>query len=124
MGVQKLTEQEISAELAKLKGWSIQQGKLHRTFECKDFVHAFGFMTSVALAAEAMGHHPDWSNSWNKVVVDLSTHSVGGLSMTTPKNSADDQPGFGTQHRSSSIKSVPATGLKRYGSIWRQPSER
>ncbi len=80
MGVQKLTEQEISAELAKLKGWSIQHGKLHRTFECKDFVHAFGFMTSVALAAEAMGHHPDWSNSWNKVVVDLSTHSVGGLS--------------------------------------------
>jgi len=73
MGVQKLTEQEISAELAALKGWSIQNGKLHRAFECKDFVHAFGFMTSVALTAEAMGHHPDWSNSWNKVTVDLST---------------------------------------------------
>jgi len=79
-GVQKLTEQEISAELAALKGWSIQNGKLHRAFECKDFVHAFGFMTSVALTAEAMGHHPDWSNSWNKVTVDLSTHSVSGLS--------------------------------------------
>ena len=80
MGVQKLTEQEISAELARLKGWSIEQGKLHRTFEFKDFVRAFGFMTSVALAAEAMGHHPDWSNSWNKVTINLSTHSVGGLS--------------------------------------------
>jgi 4a-hydroxytetrahydrobiopterin dehydratase len=80
MGAQKLSEKEISAEVAKLRGWSIEQGKLHRTFECRDFVHAFGFMTSVALAAEAMGHHPDWSNSWNKVTVDLSTHSVGGLS--------------------------------------------
>ncbi len=80
MGAQKLTEQEISAGLAKLEGWSLQQGKLHRTFECKDFVDAFGFMTRVALAAEAMGHHPDWSNSWNKVTVELSTHSVGGLS--------------------------------------------
>ena len=80
MGVQKLTEQELSAELAKLKGWSIQQGKLHRTFECRDFVHAFGFMTGVALTAEAMGHHPEWSNVWNKVTVDLSTHSIGGIS--------------------------------------------
>ena len=80
MGVQKLSEQEIAAELTKLTGWSIQQGKLHRAFQCKDFVQAFGFMTSVALAAEAMRHHPDWSNSWNKVIVDLTTHSIGGLS--------------------------------------------
>ncbi len=80
MSVQKLTEREIAAELAKLKGWKIEQGKLRRVFEFKDFARAFGFMTSVALAAEAMGHHPDWSNSWNKVSIDLSTHSVGGLS--------------------------------------------
>lgn len=80
MSIQKLTEGEILAELAKLKGWKVEQGKLHRTFEFKDFVQAFGFMTRVALVAEAMGHHPDWSNSWNKVSIDLSTHSVGGLS--------------------------------------------
>ena len=80
MAVQKLTEQEISAALARLKGWSIERGKLHRAFECRDFIHAFGFMTSVALAAEAMGHHPEWSNVWNKVTIDLSTHSIGGLS--------------------------------------------
>ena len=80
MAVQKLAEQEIAAGLAPLKGWTIEQGKLHRTFEFKDFVQAFGFMTSVALAAEAMNHHPDWSNSWNKVTIDLMTHSVGGLS--------------------------------------------
>ncbi len=80
MAVKKLSDKEIAAELARLKGWSVQQGKLHRTFEFRDFVHAFGFMASVALAAEAMGHHPDWSNSWNKVTIELSTHSVGGLS--------------------------------------------
>ncbi len=79
MGVPTLTDQEIAAGVAKLKGWSIQQGKLHRVFECRDFIHAFGFMTSVALAAEAMNHHPDWSNSWNKVTVDLRTHSANGL---------------------------------------------
>lgn len=80
MAVEKLSEKEIAAELAKLKGWTVQAGKLHRTFEFADFVHAFGFMASVALAAEAMNHHPDWSNVWNKVTVDLYTHSLGGIS--------------------------------------------
>jgi len=75
----KLSEQEITAELAKLPGWSIERGNLHRTFEFRDFPQAFAFMTRVALAAEKMDHHPDWSNSWNKVVIDLNTHSAGGL---------------------------------------------
>jgi 4a-hydroxytetrahydrobiopterin dehydratase len=79
MAVTKLSETEIAAELAKLKGWSAEKGILHRVFEFKDFSAAFGFMTRAALAAEKMDHHPDWSNSWNKVTVDLSTHSAGGL---------------------------------------------
>jgi 4a-hydroxytetrahydrobiopterin dehydratase len=79
MGATKLNDQEIAASLAKLPGWSIERGNLHRAFEFRDFVQAFQFMTGVALAAEAMNHHPDWSNSWNKVVIDLSTHSAGGL---------------------------------------------
>ena len=79
MSRQKLSEPEIAAELAKLPGWTYEGGKLHRVFTCRDFAHAFGFMTSVALAAEAMNHHPDWSNSWNKVTVDLVTHSSGGV---------------------------------------------
>jgi len=79
MAVEKMNEKEIAAELAKLKGWTVQQGKLHRAFEFPDFVQAFGFMTRVALAAEGMNHHPDWSNSWNKVVIDLTTHSAGGI---------------------------------------------
>jgi len=79
MGAAKLSEQEIAAELGKLKGWAVVNGNLHRVFEFKDFSQAFGFMSRVALAAEKMDHHPDWSNVWNKVVIDLSTHSAGGL---------------------------------------------
>src|SRR5438445_3874834 len=76
----KLTDVEVKEQLARAKGWTLENGKLHRAFECKDFVAAFGCMTRVALVAEAMNHHPEWCNVWNKVVVDLSTHSVGGIS--------------------------------------------
>ena len=79
MAATKLTEKEVSAELRKLNGWRVVNGNLHRVFEFKDFSAAFGFMSRAALAAEKMDHHPDWSNSWNKVTVDLSTHSAGGL---------------------------------------------
>ena len=79
MAAAKLSEQEIAAELRKLAGWSVVNGNLHRVFEFKDFAQAFAFMTQVALAAEKMDHHPDWSNVWNKVTIDLSTHSAGGL---------------------------------------------
>lgn len=79
MATAKFSEQQIAAELQKLDGWSVVKGNLHRVFEFKDFSAAFAFMTQVALAAEKMDHHPDWSNSWNKVTVDLSTHSAGGL---------------------------------------------
>jgi 4a-hydroxytetrahydrobiopterin dehydratase len=80
MPAKKLTDAEISALLPKTKGWSLVNGKLHREFACKDFVTAFGNMTRVALVAEAMNHHPEWSNVWNKVVIDLNTHSVKGIS--------------------------------------------
>ena len=55
------------------------QRKSAQDVRIQDFSAAFGFMTRVAIAAEKMDHHPDWSNSWNKVTVDLSTHSAGGL---------------------------------------------
>lgn len=80
MSAQKLSEQEIVSRLASLKGWTIQDGKLHRSYESKDFVAAFGRMAQVALVAEAMNHHPEWRNVWNKVTFDLSTHSIGGIS--------------------------------------------
>jgi len=67
------------SDIAVPVGWEIRDGKLHRDFVFTDFSAAFGFMSRAALAAEKMDHHPDWSNSWNKVTVDLSSHDVGGL---------------------------------------------
>ncbi|MEQ8881627.1 MAG: 4a-hydroxytetrahydrobiopterin dehydratase [Cyclobacteriaceae bacterium] len=58
--------------------WKQENNKLKRTIEFDDFVSAFGFMTQVAIIAERMNHHPNWSNSYNKVSFELSTHDVGG----------------------------------------------
>jgi 4a-hydroxytetrahydrobiopterin dehydratase len=75
----KLGDEEIRARLGRLSGWKVVDGKLHRSFQFKDFAHAFGFMTSLALVAEGLNHHPDWSNVYNRVVIGLSTHDVGGI---------------------------------------------
>jgi 4a-hydroxytetrahydrobiopterin dehydratase len=80
MPARKLADDEISKLLSRMPGWRLAAGKLHKQFECKDFNAAFGNMTRVALIAEAMNHHPEWSNAWNKVVFDLVTHSVKGIS--------------------------------------------
>ena len=76
----KLSESEIRSALRELSGWSVLNGKLHREFTFSDFVHAFGFMASGALVAEAMGHHPEWLNVYNRLTVDLTTHDAGGIS--------------------------------------------
>ena len=60
-------------------GWDIVDGKLHRELQFKNFSEAFAFMTRVALAAEKLDHHPDWSNSWNKVTLDIVSHDQGGI---------------------------------------------
>ena len=80
MPAKKLSDGEVQQRLKKANGWSLVNGKLHREFQCKDFVAAFGNMTRVALVAESMNHHPEWFNVWNKVVIDLNTHSVKGIS--------------------------------------------
>ena len=76
----KLTNAEIENGLKALPGWSVVGGKLHREYQFENFVQAFGFMASAALVAESMNHHPEWSNVYHKVVVDLVTHSIGGIS--------------------------------------------
>ena len=76
----KLDEEQIRSRLASVPGWQLEDGKLHREFKFKDFRGAFGFMTSSALVAEKLDHHPEWSNVYNRVTVDLATHDVGGLS--------------------------------------------
>jgi len=80
MAAQPLTPAQIAALPADLPQWTLREGKLHRELRFADFSAAFGFMTRVALAAEAMGHHPEWCNVWNRVTINLTTHDTGGLS--------------------------------------------
>src|SRR3954454_5800327 len=61
------------------EGWAVADGKLHREIEFQNFVEAFGFMSMVALLAEKANHHPDWSNSYNKVTIDLTSHDKGTI---------------------------------------------
>ena len=77
----KLTGEARSKALAGLMGWNEVKGRdaIAKTFVFKDFNEAFGFMTRVALAAEKMDHHPEWSNVYRKVEVVLSTHDAGGV---------------------------------------------
>ena len=76
----KLDDEAISRELATLSGWTRQGDKLYREYRFADFVAAFGFMASVALVAERMGHHPEWFNVYHTVRVHLTTHDAGGIS--------------------------------------------
>src|SRR5262245_42826681 len=80
--VKKLDASERSAAIARLGGWKDVNGRdaITRSFRFADFNEAFGFMSRVALMAEKMDHHPEWSNVWNKVDIVLSTHDAGGLS--------------------------------------------
>jgi 4a-hydroxytetrahydrobiopterin dehydratase len=75
----KLSKTEISRALSQLPGWKLKGQKLHREYKFADFVAAFGFMAGVALVAQAMDHHPEWFNVWNKVRIDLSTHDARGV---------------------------------------------
>ncbi|MEO9223982.1 MAG: 4a-hydroxytetrahydrobiopterin dehydratase [Acidimicrobiales bacterium] len=59
------------------RGWEQRDDRLHREFVFGDFSEAFGFMARVALLADKADHHPDWSNSWNRVVIDLTSHDAG-----------------------------------------------
>ena len=75
----KLTDAEVAERLRSVSGWAAVNGKLHRTFQFRDFTEAFGFMTRVALIAEKMDHHPEWSNVYNRVAMDLVTHDPPGI---------------------------------------------
>lgn len=75
----KLTSEEIQTGLTTLPGWTVQENKLHREYKFPDFAHAMGFMAIAAPRIEKRDHHPEWSNVYNKVTVDLSTHDSGGI---------------------------------------------
>lgn len=75
----RLENPEISEALTELPGWEVKEGKLHKTFKFGSFAQAMGWMVSAGIQADKLDHHPDWSNSYNKVVVDLKTHDMDAL---------------------------------------------
>ena len=75
----KLSPSELEAAVSSLEGWTVREGKLHREYKFADFIHAFGFMATAAIAIEKMNHHPEWFNVYNRVAVDLTTHDANGI---------------------------------------------
>ncbi|MFI5372338.1 MAG: 4a-hydroxytetrahydrobiopterin dehydratase [Candidatus Eisenbacteria bacterium] len=76
---EKLTAEEIERALGGLAGWRMAAGKLRREYRFRDFIEAWGFMSSAALVVQQMDHHPEWSNVYGTVVVELVTHDAGGV---------------------------------------------
>jgi 4a-hydroxytetrahydrobiopterin dehydratase len=79
MPLKKLTAEQIQSKLQHLNNWSLLNDGIEKQFVFKDFNEAFSFMSRIALLAEKMQHHPDWSNVYNKVHVRLNTHDAGGI---------------------------------------------
>lgn len=106
----RLGESEIALRLATLPGWTVRDGRLRRAFAFRDFAEAFAFMTAAAGAAEALGHHPDWSNAYNRVTVELTTHDAGGLTALD----------FALATRLDALAAGPAAGAN--AAAWRSAS--
>lgn len=75
----KLTIDEITDRLAKQEGWKLREQRIEKDFEFVDFRAAMDFINRLVPTAEALNHHPDWSNSYNKVHISLTSHDAGGL---------------------------------------------
>jgi len=78
--VSALAPSDVTDRLARLEGWSLADDKLYRQLIFKDFSAAWDFMSAVALLAEQLDHHPEWSNVYNRVEIALTTHDAGGIS--------------------------------------------
>ena len=76
----KLDSDEIELGLSKISNWKLDNDRIRKTFEFKNFGDAFAFMTRMAIEIERMNHHPEWFNVYNKINVELTTHDVGGIS--------------------------------------------
>ncbi len=82
--ITKLESSQVIENLKSLPAWHFEDqrgGLIKRDFKFKDFNQAFGFMAQVALLAEKLNHHPEWSNVYNKVSIVLTTHDAGGVSI-------------------------------------------
>ena len=72
-----LSEDALAAALNALPGWLVKDGKLHKQYKFNSFAAALGWMVTVGIAADKMDHHPEWSNVYNRVTVNLVTHDLG-----------------------------------------------
>jgi len=77
---QLLNSKELSNLKNDLNQWKVSGTNLIRDFHFKNFIEAFAFITKIAIIAESMGHHPDWSNSYSSVKIKLTSHDLGGIS--------------------------------------------
>jgi len=77
--MKKYSEEESNDAIKHLEGWELQDNRIRKTFVLSNFVEAFGFMASVAILAERADHHPEWSNVYKTVNIELTTHEAGGL---------------------------------------------
>ena len=77
MAREKLSEAALESALADLPGWEVKEGKLHKTFKFASFGRALGWMVTAGIEADKMDHHPEWSNVYNRVTVNLVTHDLG-----------------------------------------------
>ena len=73
----KMSKEELDTALTDLSGWEIVNGKLSKQFKFSSFAQAMGWMMSVAIEADKLDHHPEWSNVYNRVQVQLVTHDLG-----------------------------------------------
>jgi 4a-hydroxytetrahydrobiopterin dehydratase len=76
MAKQKLTPDEIREALKDLPGWEVVDGKLHKQFKFGGFAQALGWMVAAGVQADNMDHHPEWTNVYNRVTVNLVTHDL------------------------------------------------
>ena len=74
-----LNPQEITSLQQELPQWEVQGVRIKREWQFSNFVEAFGFITKVAMLSERMNHHPEWSNVYSSVIIELTTHDLGGL---------------------------------------------
>jgi 4a-hydroxytetrahydrobiopterin dehydratase len=74
-----LNPDDIRARLDAIPAWELAGNRIRRQYKFADFASAFGFMAAAAVVAERMNHHPEWSNVYNRVTVELTTHDAGGL---------------------------------------------
>ncbi|AAP99535.1 MULTISPECIES: 4a-hydroxytetrahydrobiopterin dehydratase [Prochlorococcus] len=76
-----LSSQEIQELRKSLPTWEEAEGKLVKRFKFTNFIEAFGFMTKIAIISESLSHHPEWTNIYSEVIIRLSTHDMGGITM-------------------------------------------